>query len=145
MDAVYGQKDLVHRQAEVLVRVGRDFHRPVVGADEQRILLREPFGRSHAHARRRFHEARVVLPVELAPAGVDDDGVSRQNLQLLPLERLLQIGHRDLIGVAQHLHAFERRDVEHHAAREERRGILHPELGEAGARCDLACLEAVVV
>src|SRR5258705_4143776 len=32
-----------------------------------------------------LHDA---LPIS---AGVDDDGVSRQNLQLLPLERLLQI------------------------------------------------------
>src|SRR5213594_3514225 len=76
---------------------------------------------------------------------MDDDRVARKKLQLLPLERLLQIGYRDLVGVAEHLHAFERRDVEHHAAREERRRVLHPELGEARARCDLTSLEAVVV
>src|SRR5712691_11049435 len=143
--AVHPQTDLVHRQAQVLVRVRRHLDRPVVGADQHRILLRQPFRRAHADAGRALHEARVVLAVELAPAGVDDDGVAGLQLQLLALERLLQVGGGDLVAVAEHLYALQAGDVDQHAAREEGRRVLHAELGEARARRYLARLEAVVV
>jgi len=50
----------------------------------------------------------------------------------------------DLVGVAEHLDALQAGNVDQHAAREERRRVLHAELGEAGARRRLADLEAVV-
>ena len=42
VDAVHHQHDLVDRQRKVRVGVGRNFDRPVVGADQQRILLGQP-------------------------------------------------------------------------------------------------------
>ena len=43
VDAVHHQRDLVHRQRELLVGIGRDLDRPVVGAEQHRVLGSEPF------------------------------------------------------------------------------------------------------
>ncbi len=60
---------------------GRDFHRPVVRADDHGILLDQPFRRLHADTRAALHVAGVVLAPQLAPAGVDEDGVAGLQLR----------------------------------------------------------------
>ena len=120
MDAVHHQRDLVHRQRQLLVRIGRDFHRPVVGAEQHRVLGDEPLRRLHADAGAGLHIARIVLAVELAPAGVDEHRIARLQRQVLLLQRAFEVVDRDLVVVAEHLDALEARDVDQHAAREQR-------------------------
>src|SRR5262249_40004585 len=88
---------------------------------------------------------RVVLAVELAPAGVDDDGIARLDAEVLLLQRALQVVGRDLVAVAEYLDALEARDVDQHAAGDEGRYVLHAEFREPAARGDVLGLEAVVV
>ena len=79
-----------------------------------------------------------------APAGVDEHGVAGLQRQLLALQRLLQILRRDLVGVRQHRHALQRRDVDQHAAGDERADPLDAELGEPAASRVVVDLHAVV-
>jgi hypothetical protein len=90
-----------------------------------------------------LHEARIVLAPEPAPAGVDDDGVARLQVHVLPLQRLLQVLHGDLVRVAEHVHALERRHVDEHTARHQGADLLDAELAEAGARRDVVGPEVI--
>ncbi len=74
---VHHQRDLVHGQRELRIRIGRHLDRPVVRADQHGILLGEPLRRRDADARAGLHVARVVLPPQPAPPGVDEDRVTR--------------------------------------------------------------------
>src|SRR5262249_2865122 len=65
--AVHHERDLVHRERELWIGIGRDLHRPVVGAEQHRVLADEPGRGLHADAGAGFHVARIVLAVELAP------------------------------------------------------------------------------
>ena len=73
----------------------------------------------------------MSLRPELAPAGVDEDGVARLQRHVLLLERALEVLDRDLVGVAEHLDALEAGDVDQHAARDQRADLVDAELGEA--------------
>ena len=75
---------------ELRVGIRRDLDAAVVGADEHRILPREPLGGGDAEARARALIARVVLAPVRAPAGVDQHGVAGLQRQLLRRERVLQ-------------------------------------------------------
>src|SRR5262249_57066310 len=44
MNAVHDQRDLMHRQRNLWVRVGRHLDRPVVGAEQHRVLRTQPLG-----------------------------------------------------------------------------------------------------
>jgi hypothetical protein len=113
-DAVQDHQDLVDGQGHLRIWVGLHLHAPV--------------GRP-----------RVVLYPQLAPSRVDDDGIAGLERQVLPVERLLQVLHRDLVGVGQHIHPLQRGDVKQHAARDEGADLVHT----SGGRC-LVDLEAVV-
>src|SRR5262249_7828166 len=90
-------------------------------------------------------EASIVLAPQLAPAGIDDDGVGGPQLDVLLLQRAFEVLDGDLVAVAEHLDALVAGDVDQHAAREQRPDILDAERAEAGAGRDLVGLEAVVV
>jgi len=68
----------------------------------------------------------------------------RAEIDALALHRFLEVGDGDLVGEREYVHAFHRRDVEHHAAREEAADFFHAEFREAGARGDRIVLDAVV-
>src|SRR4030095_13891562 len=114
------------------------------GPNHHRILLGEPFGRSHTEPRARALIARVVLAPQRAPTGVDQHRVARLQRQLLRGERGLQILRRDLIGIAKHWHAFDRGNVDEHAARDQRTDLLDAQLVESRAARGVLEREAVV-
>ena len=45
---MYDQRELVHRQIERLVGIGRDLDREIVGTQQHRILGDQPLRRLHA-------------------------------------------------------------------------------------------------
>ena len=51
MDAVHHERDLVQRKRELLVGIGRDLDRPVVGAEQHRVLYGKPDRSRHADTR----------------------------------------------------------------------------------------------
>jgi hypothetical protein len=108
----------------------RDLHGGVVGADQHRILPCEPFSGSRPDAGADALVARVVLAPQRAPAGVNQHGVAGLQRQLLRGQRVLQVLRRDLVGLGQRGHAFERGNVDEHAARHERPDLFDPELRE---------------
>ncbi len=132
--AVDHQQHLVDRQREIRIGIGADLDRPVVGADEQRILPGQPLCRSDADARAGLHVARVVHVPERAPAGVDQDGIARLQRQLLARQRLLQVLRRDLVVVREDRHALQGGDVDQHAAGDERADAVDAQ------RCRTPCV-----
>ncbi len=70
--------------------------------------------------------------------------VAGANFRALPLERAAQIGERDLVAALEPRDAFERRDVDEHAARHERADVLDAELREPVGLRELAPVVAVV-
>ena len=89
--------------------------------------------------------AGIVDPPESPVPRIDDHSIAHLELEVLALQRCLEILYRDLVLVAEHLNALERGDIEQHTAREEAARVFHAELGKTAARHDLVDLEAVVV
>src|SRR5215470_15546801 len=102
MHAVDDQRDLVQRQRDQLVRIGIDLDRGGIGAKQHRVLGDQEFGRLDAQARVAFSVARRVRVPELAPAGVNNDGVARLERQVLLFDGAFEVLYRDLVSVAQH-------------------------------------------
>ena len=144
VDPVDHQHDLVNGRRDLRIGIRRDLHREIVRADQHRILTHQPLGGGDAEAGTSLHVARVVLGPKLAPPGVDDHRIAWLQREVLSLQRLLQIRYRDLVVVGQHVGAFERGDVDQHAARDERADVLDAQLREARPGRDLVELEAVV-
>src|SRR6516164_2004221 len=97
MDTVDGKRDVVDRQIDRLVRIGGDFHRPVVRTKQHRVLLDQPLGRSHADSRTAARVELVVDAPVLAPSGVNEHGITRLQACPLLLQRLLQVGCGNLV------------------------------------------------
>ena len=88
---------------------------------------------------------RSVLVPQLAPAGVDDDGVARLERQVLLLDGSFEVGDGDLVGVGEHVDALEAGDINQDASGHQHADVLDAELGEAVAGRDVFGLEAIVV
>src|SRR5215472_1630943 len=144
MDTVDGKRDVVDRQIDRLVRIGGDFHRPVVRTKQHRVLLDQPLGRSHADSRTAARVEFVVDAPVLTPSGVNEHGITRLQAYPLLLQRLLQVGYGNLVVDWQNIDTLEARDVDKHATRHQGADLLHPHLGEAAAARDVVHLHAVV-
>jgi hypothetical protein len=48
--AVHHQRELMHRERKQRIGIGRDLDRPVVGAEQDRVLVDDPLRRLHAEA-----------------------------------------------------------------------------------------------
>src|SRR5262245_22233578 len=100
MDAVDCQRDIVDRQIDCLVGIGRDFDRPVIRTKQHRVLLDQPLGRSHADARA---AARVELVVDApvpARSRIDGYGVTGLLPYVLLVHRLFQFVYGALVANA---------------------------------------------
>src|SRR3984893_13982523 len=144
MHAVHHQRDLMHRQRNLRIGVGRHLDRPVVGAEQYGILGHQPLGGLHTDARARLDETGIVLAPQLAPAGIDDDGVPRLQRDVLLLQRALEILDRDLVSVAEHFDALVAGDVDQHAACDYRADVVNAELREPRTGRVLGDFEAIV-
>src|SRR3546814_7657162 len=135
----------MHRQGELRVRIRRHLDRPVVGAEQHRVLFGEPERRTDPDPGAGFHVARVVLGPELAPARVDDDRVAGLDRGALLLQRGFEILDRDLVIVGQHLDALQAGHVDEHAAPHQHAALVDAELPEARAPRNLISFAAVVL
>src|SRR5262249_16626429 len=82
--------------------------------EQHGILGDEPLRGLDADARTRLDIACIILAPQLAPAGIDDDGVARLQRDVLLLQRALEILDRDLVSVAEHFDALVAGDVDQH-------------------------------
>src|SRR5687768_9914880 len=144
VNAIDDERDLVHRVTQIRIGVRGDAYGPVVSADQHRILLRQPFRGAGCQAWIGFQITRRGRIPQAPPSGVDDRGIAGLQRQLLPLQRLLKIGGRNGVRIAQHRHTLESGHVDEHASRDERTDMFYAELREAGARRHIANLDAVV-
>jgi hypothetical protein len=144
MDTVDSECDVVDRQTDRLIRIGRDLDRPVVGTKQHRVLLDQPLGRSHADARTAARVEPIIDTPVLTPSRVNEHGITRLQAYSLLLQGLLQIGYSNLVVDRQDLHTLETRDVDQHTTRHQSADLLHTHLGETTAGRDLVHLHAVV-
>src|SRR5690606_9780042 len=127
------------------ILAGDRLHREIVRAGQQDSLLREPLDRRDAGAGLACAVRIVVDVPELSPAGMKKDRVAGTDLvDALHLERAFDVLDRDDVRRIETLDAFVARNVEEHAAREQRADVLDAELREAIRRAELRQLEAVV-
>jgi len=89
MYAVDSERDVVDRQTYCLIGIGSYLDRPVVAAQQHRIALDQPFGRSHTNTRTAACVELIVDAPVLAPASIDEDSVTRLQTYALLLQGLL--------------------------------------------------------
>src|SRR5215470_7054870 len=100
--AIDYQCDLVQWQRDQLVRIGVDLDWRRVGAEQDRILGDQKFGGLDADAGIAPGVASRLRIPQLAPAGMDDDGVARLEREVLLPDRAFEVFDGDLVSVAQH-------------------------------------------
>ena len=126
----------VHDERQVLVRVRHHLDRPGVGAGQAQVLLHHPARDVYADAGFAGIEPIVVDLPQRAPAGVEEDRVTRLDVTLLHV-LLLQggtdIGDNDLLAGVHHA-AFQCHHVDEVAAGEQRLQLLHAEFLQAVPR-----------
>ena len=126
VDALADEQDHVPGQrAELRVDLARHVPRDVVGADRQRLVLGAP-ARAARVDPAGGEERLGVLP-QRAGAGAHEDHVAGRDLE--PVGGALEVLRADRVAGV--------RAVEQHAAREQRRDRVRPQLGEALGRLHL--------
>src|SRR6185312_7060035 len=143
VDAVIGNERLVYRESDAFFLARNHFHRPGVGADDYHFLRGEPFRRGGADAGLGAVISGVLrgeLLEQIAPAGIDEDGIGLSQRHIVHLESSLQIiladdraaiEARSLAGgigleLARRLEHLD--DVDDDAARREGLDVLDAEL-----------------
>ena len=69
-------------------------------------MHRQPLGSGDTKPGVGHSVSPIVHTPQLPPSSVDDHGIAALELEILPIERLLEVLDRNLVGIAQHADTF---------------------------------------